>query len=171
MKWVERKFMFSGLEGTFDNILERLEGTPLRLMAKTNNLSKEQLTISAAGWSVQVHAGHLLTLEELWLSRVQDFLSGAEVLTPWEETNSATEKADFNSLELSAILGRFGMTRMALVGSLRQLSGQEEALQSNHPRLQTPMRLLDLAYFVAEHDDHHLACIHRLVNSEFRNQN
>ena len=27
------------------------------------------------------------------------------------------------------------------------------------PRLGTPMRLVDLAFFVAEHDDHHLAQI------------
>jgi len=26
-----------------------------------------------------------------------------------------------------------------------------------HPRLKVRMRLVDLAYFVAEHDDHHLA--------------
>ena len=33
-----------------------------------------------------------------------------------------------------------------------------------HPRLGTPMRLIDLAFFVAEHDDHHLAQITHLAN-------
>jgi hypothetical protein len=28
-----------------------------------------------------------------------------------------------------------------------------------HPRLNVPMRVLDWAYFIAEHDDHHLAQI------------
>jgi|GEM_PF-4393916 len=32
-----------------------------------------------------------------------------------------------------------------------------------HPRLKTPMRIVDLAYFVAEHDDHHLSRIRELV--------
>jgi hypothetical protein len=32
-----------------------------------------------------------------------------------------------------------------------------------HPRLKTPMRLADHLYFVAEHDDHHLARIWELV--------
>jgi hypothetical protein len=32
-----------------------------------------------------------------------------------------------------------------------------------HPRLQMPMRLVDWAYFVAEHDDHHLARIRELI--------
>jgi hypothetical protein len=34
-----------------------------------------------------------------------------------------------------------------------------------HPRLKTPMRLVDHLYFVAEHDDHHLARIWELVNT------
>jgi hypothetical protein len=32
-----------------------------------------------------------------------------------------------------------------------------------HPRLKTPMRLVDHLFFVAEHDDHHLAKIWELV--------
>ena len=32
-----------------------------------------------------------------------------------------------------------------------------------HPRLKAPMRLVDHLYFVAEHDDHHLARIWEMV--------
>jgi hypothetical protein len=32
-----------------------------------------------------------------------------------------------------------------------------------HPRLKTPMRIIDLFLFVAEHDDHHLARITELA--------
>jgi hypothetical protein len=34
-----------------------------------------------------------------------------------------------------------------------------------HPRLKIPMRIVDLAYFVAEHDDHHLATIRGMMTS------
>jgi len=34
---------------------------------------------------------------------------------------------------------------------------------SVHPRLQQPMRLVDSLYFVAEHDDHHIAKISGLL--------
>jgi hypothetical protein len=34
-----------------------------------------------------------------------------------------------------------------------------------HPRLKTPMRLVDHLYFVAEHDDHHLAYIWGVINA------
>jgi hypothetical protein len=33
---------------------------------------------------------------------------------------------------------------------------------ATHPRLEQPMRLLDWIFFVAEHDDHHLAHVTRL---------
>jgi hypothetical protein len=34
-----------------------------------------------------------------------------------------------------------------------------------HPRLKQPMRLVDHLYFVAEHDDHHLARIWEMIHS------
>jgi hypothetical protein len=37
------------------------------------------------------------------------------------------------------------------------------AVQLPHPRLKRLMRLVDHLYFVAEHDDHHLARIWELV--------
>jgi hypothetical protein len=40
-----------------------------------------------------------------------------------------------------------------------------DAPSSLHPRLQQPMRLIDHALFVAEHDDHHLARITELLPS------
>jgi hypothetical protein len=40
----------------------------------------------------------------------------------------------------------------------------EEFIQKTalHPRLQMEIRVLDLAFFIAEHDDHHLARISEL---------
>ncbi|MBC8367786.1 hypothetical protein H8E52_10280 [bacterium] len=32
-----------------------------------------------------------------------------------------------------------------------------------HPRLKTPMRACDMLYFMAEHDDHHLARISEII--------
>jgi hypothetical protein len=41
------------------------------------------------------------------------------------------------------------------VGAPR-LSGAQLFHASLHPRLKIPVRIIDLVYFVAEHDDHHL---------------
>jgi hypothetical protein len=50
---------------------------------------------------------------------------------------------------------------MAFVSRLREASADDLARASKHP-LGTPMRLIDLAFFVAEHDDHHMAKLREL---------
>jgi len=44
-------------------------------------------------------------------------------------------------------------------------SAPDSALErtARHPRLGTPMRLIDIAFFTAEHDDHHLSRITELM--------
>jgi hypothetical protein len=46
-----------------------------------------------------------------------------------------------------------------------RLDSYDEAIVSRtalHPRLKTKIRVIDLAFFIAEHDDHHLARISEL---------
>jgi len=50
-----------------------------------------------------------------------------------------------------------------LVREFENFSEDDVELTAHHPRLNMPMRLIDLAYFIAEHDDHHLACITDLI--------
>jgi len=162
-KWVERKFLFENLEGTFLNIIERLEGTPLRLEAKIYGLSNEDLKCSFDGkWSIQVHLGHLLTLESLWLGRLEDMLNEEKELRAWNASNKETESANFNEGHLETIFDDFSTIRFGLCETLRKLDAECETLSAIHSRLQTPVRLLDLVYFIAEHDDHHLAVIENI---------
>jgi hypothetical protein len=49
---------------------------------------------------------------------------------------------------------------------VRRLDGYDAAFVERtalHPRLNLPMRVIDLIYFIAEHDDHHLARITDLM--------
>ncbi|MFL5731927.1 MAG: hypothetical protein ACJ78Q_01900, partial [Chloroflexia bacterium] len=52
--------------------------------------------------------------------------------------------------------------RMAFVARLEDMDADMVGRLALHPRLQKQMRVIDLAQFVAEHDDHHLAAITRL---------
>jgi hypothetical protein len=47
--------------------------------------------------------------------------------------------------------------RLTLVERMEALTDADVAVTAMHPRLRRPLRLLDWATFVAEHDDHHLA--------------
>ena len=72
MKWFERKFDFSCLDGTMGSIIERLEDTPLRLRNKLSRIPEQARTRKhGESWSIQEHVGHLLDLAEYGLLRME----------------------------------------------------------------------------------------------------
>ena len=50
-----------------------------------------------------------------------------------------------------------------LVSQFEQLNDETQNFKSLHPRLQVMVRPVDIAYFAAEHDDHHLAIIREVL--------
>jgi uncharacterized damage-inducible protein DinB len=162
--WFGRKFEFSFPGELRPNLLARLRGTPARLEDVLRGRSHDILIRKAEGkWSAQEHAGHLLDLEVLWLARVGDYLTASDQLSVADLTNRKTDEANHNARPLEQILGEFRTARERLLVRLDEL---DELLFDRptilHPRLKTPMRLVDHLYFVAEHDDHHLARIWEL---------
>lgn len=156
--WFERKFGFEfGIEQA-PCLKIRLRGTPVRLEEQIGALDRDVVTARRGDeWSIQENAGHLTDLEPLWLHRVDDFLEGRNELTPADLTNAKTHEADHNETSLSFVLAEFRAARKALSDRIESLEIQDFARTALHPRLKTPMRLVDLLFFVAEHDDHHLA--------------
>ena len=114
-------------------------------------------------WSAQEHVGHLLDLEPLWLARVDDFLTDKDTLTPADLSNRKTDEANHNGRPLTEILTAFRAERIRLVQHVETLQPASVARSMLHPRLKQPMRLVDHLFFVAEHDDHHLARIWELI--------
>jgi uncharacterized damage-inducible protein DinB len=146
------------------NLLARLRGTPARLEEALRGRSREVLIEKAQGkWSAQEHAGHLLDLEPLWLARVDDYAAASGQLTPADLTNRQTDEAKHNARPLEPLLAEFRAARERLLKSVDELEASLFARAITHPRLKTPMRLVDHLYFVAEHDDHHLARIWELI--------
>jgi len=163
MKWVDRTFRFDLPVWMYPNLVERLRGTPVRLRHVVAQLSEERLTRRFGDqWSIQENAGHLLDLEPLWAGRMDDILRGAQRLREADLTNRQTHEACHNDKSIEDLLRAFGESRGALVQRLDDVDDSWLERAALHPRLNQPMRLIDLAYFVAEHDDHHLAQITRL---------
>lgn len=162
--WFERKFDFHLSSDLAPNVCIRLRGTPARLEELTTGANAQELTLQSDDkWSAQEHAGHLLDMEPLWMARVEDFLQQRLTLTPADLTNRRTFEALHNQRPLAEILGAFRLARQALVDRVSGLDLASFSQSLMHPRLNKPMRLLDHLYFVAEHDDHHLAWIWRLL--------
>jgi len=162
--WFERKFEFSFPVELWPNVCARLRGTPARLEEALRGCTREVLIRKVEGqWSAQEHAGHLLDLEALWMARVGDYVAGSEQLTVADLRNRKTDEADYNARPLEQMLTEFRAARGRLLKRVDELDASLFARSIPHPRLKTPMRLVDHLYFVAEHDDHHLARIWELV--------
>ncbi|MCH8332041.1 MAG: DinB family protein [Bacteroidetes bacterium] len=162
--WVDRKFGFGLDNGLFPNIIERLRGTPARIKALVEALPEDLLTQrDGEKWSIKEHIGHLGDLEELHEGRIDDFIAVQDRLRPADMENRKTYEADHNEKGLVELIGDFNKARTIFVGRLESL--EEPILESvaMHPRLDEEMRIVDMAHFTAEHDDHHLASITMLI--------
>jgi hypothetical protein len=162
--WITRKFSFDFLPlGMYPSVVERVRGTPARLEDLIKSAPPESLTRRDNDkWSIQEHAGHLLDLEPLGMNRLDDFEMERETLQAADMENRKTHEAAHNASTIEIILANFRAERMELV---RRLDVYDEAFVQRvalHPRLQMKIRVLDLAYFIAEHDDHHLSRISEL---------
>ena len=165
-EWVERKFEFGFPVGIFPCIIERLRGTSARLEEITAGLPREQLTEKVAGkWSIQEHVGHIENVDALHDGRLDQYLAGADALVAADMSNARTEQADHNSTDIKSLLASVRATREALVRRLEALDEQTASRSAFHPRLKTPMRIVDMAFFAAEHDDHHVAAITELART------
>jgi hypothetical protein len=81
-------------------------------------------------------------------------------------SNRKTHEAGHNIRPIEDILSEFRRERLQLVDRVRELDTALFSRSISHPRLKQPMRLVDHLYFVAEHDDHHLARIWELLNTK-----
>lgn len=166
--WFGRKFDFTFPTDEYPNVCVRLWGTPARLEEMLCSVTTDVLVGKPQEkWSAQEHAGHLLDLEPLWMARVDDFLTDRDTLAVADLGNRKTHEASHNAQELAKILAGFRTARLRLVEHLWTFERDVFARTSLHPRLKQHMRLVDHLYFVAEHDDHHLAKIWELIDTPF----
>lgn len=162
-KWVERSFAVKPDPDLYPMIVERLAGAPARVEEKLDQIPDVHLTRKESdSWSILEHVGHLGDLEPLWLKRFHEFLDGAAELTAADMTNRKTGEAGHNNRAAAELAQSFRTARAGIVALLESLESADIVRTSLHPRLQQPMRLIDLCLFIAEHDDHHLVRIRRI---------
>jgi uncharacterized damage-inducible protein DinB len=166
LNWIDINFEFNFPVEAFPNIIERLRGTPARLEELVRSLPPAILTQrpdDGGDWSIQEHVGHLYDLDELHEGRLQDYNAGLDVLRAADMQNKKTYDADHNANTIENLLDAFRSARTTFVREMEAMDFDAAGRTAIHPRLKKQMRVVDMAYFVAEHDDHHLASITRLV--------
>jgi uncharacterized damage-inducible protein DinB len=163
--WFERKFDFSFPVEHLPNVCARLRSTPARLEEEFRGRNLQTLVRKPDGkWSAQENAGHMLDLEPLWIVRIADYVNGSAQLTEADLTNRQTDEANHNATLTYDIVARFRTAREQLLTCVERVKPSLFARAIPHPRLKTPMRLVDHLFFVAEHDDHHLTRMRELLS-------
>ncbi|MEM8907073.1 MAG: DinB family protein, partial [Bacteroidota bacterium] len=156
LPWIERIFQLDLPPAWLPNILNRLEGTTVRLQHYAHLTTERDAGQQIDGkWSIKQHIGHLVDLESLHIGRIADFRSGASILRAADMSNRATELADHNQQSIEILIAQFGQQRQDFIQQLKGLPQDVQQLSIPHPRLNQVMRPVDLAFFTAEHDDHH----------------
>jgi len=163
MKWIDRKFEFDFPVDVYPELIERLDSTPNSLKALIMDLPRQVLTQKFLGnWSIQENAGHLITVENLFLGRLDDYEAGSKELRPAKVDGSRTNAAVYNEWQIDKILAEFEFKRNHYLSRLKNHKPEFFGKVSWHPRLAKPMRVCDMLYFQAEHDDHHIVKIQDL---------
>ena len=159
LAWFDRKLTFGYPKEMLPFFIERLSGTAIRLQEKVKDIDEAILSDKLNNkWSVKQNIGHLAEVDEIANQRLDQILSGAPVLAP-----AVFEPKDYSVWPLEKVLGFFQSSRSI---NLKKYAGLSEAAlvkSSLHPRLKVNMTPVDLAWFDAEHDDHHLVKINEII--------
>jgi hypothetical protein len=162
--WTERTFNFDFPVELFPEMIERLRGTPARLADRVQSFASEVLTRRDGDrWSIQENAGHMLDLEPLVDGRLNEYEAGAAELHAADMTNRKTYEGNHNEQSIVTILDRFRDERGRIVARLDSFAPELFARTALHPRLKIQMRLVDMVFFQAEHDDFHMTRISELI--------
>ncbi len=160
-QWFEREFKFGLAPGMLPFFLERLSFTSLRIEQKVRGVADKILSEKIGGkWSVKQNIGHLGEVDEIAMKRIHEMLSGIAVLSP-----AVFEPGkDYNAMPVAEVISYFTANRKKNIELYESLSETDLIKSSLHPRLKVMMNPVDLAYFDAEHDDHHLVKINEILN-------
>ena len=161
--WLEKQFDFDFPVERYKEFLRSLSGTPEKLRTLVKGLARETLVRrDGDSWSIQENVGHFLTVESLFLGRLDDYQNDARVLRPARFGDNPTDKANFNQQVLRMIMDEFQKQRNLYLRRLDALDPEDFGKAITHPRLKVPMRLCDMLAFHVAHDQHHLERIAEL---------
>jgi len=165
-KWFDRKFAFDfGME-VYESLLERFKEAPAMFRQISQKLPDEVQDLKPGNkWSVKENIGHLMLLEPLWHTRFEEIKKESFKMSPADLSNRATDEMDFNTFSLQDLINSFAKQRAKNISFLNSLQQNDFLKRSIHPRLGHPMRMVDMMYFVSEHDQHHLKAISNIINA------
>jgi hypothetical protein len=160
LEWFERKFTFGLPPGMLPFYIERLEGTITRIEAKVKGVSEGILSEKLDNkWSVKQNIGHLSEVDQIANRRIDEMIGGISPMSP----AVFEPRGDYNQQSVEEVISLLRNARQANIKKYSELSTNDLGKSSLHPRLKVHMTPVDLAWFDAEHDDHHLVRISEII--------
>lgn len=159
--WFERELKFGKPIELLPYFLERLEGSIYRVEQKVKNIDDAFLSKRFDGkWSIKENIGHLAEVDEIGNKRLDEMVQGVANLSP-----AVFEPQDYNPWPIERVVNFFKTTRLSNLKKYEGISASDLRKSSLHPRLKVQMTPVDLAWFDAEHDDHHLVKITNILKT------
>jgi len=159
LPWFERNLKFGYPKEMLPFLLERLEGTIIRIDQKVKGVSDKTLSVRLnEKWSIKENIGHLAEVDEIANKRIDEMVNGTAVMSP-----AVFEPQDYSTWPIGKVLQLFSKNRAANIKKYNAIKEEDLLKSSMHPRLKVMMTPIDLAWFDAEHDDHHLVKINEIL--------
>jgi hypothetical protein len=161
IEWFDRQFSFGLPTGMLPFYLERLGGTLARIEKKVSGIPEELLSTRLDGkWSVKENIAHLAEVDEIASKRIDEMKQGISPMSPAVIQPSR----DYNAQPMRDVILFFKINRDKNLEQYKNLTDEDLKKSSLHPRLKVQMTPVDLAWFDAEHDDHHLVRVNEILN-------
>lgn len=163
--WSQRTFDYGRSLDELPVLLERVQGTTARLSNLLARQPLEKLLRGVDGkWSAMEHLGHLLTLQDRFASRVDDFEQRRPKLCDIDLRDQDPFIQGQRSRSPGDVLEEFRLKRIEFAKRLEHLHHRSLLHAAYHPCQDRTMRPMDMLLWIAEHDDHHLASVRALLD-------
>jgi len=164
LAWSQRVLAYGRPLAEMPVLLERLLGTPARIRALAMHVPVEVLNLRRSGsWSVMEHIGHLVVMQDRMEERLFDHLDMRPRLCTIDLTDQEALLHGHRARALGDLVEEFRLKRQWFVERMEAMGPEQLAHHAVHPRTGELRSAVDMAYFMAEHDDHHLATMRRLI--------
>jgi uncharacterized damage-inducible protein DinB len=166
VNWYAAQIIDNTNRKSFEEVIDLLRSAPDRLgvLLEKNSDSNSRKSINGH-WTGNEHAGHLLTMESLWIARLDDFAGGNPKLRQWNGHNRDTVAADYNRSRIQKIIEEIEAIRLPHTKMLEKFKGNESLMKAWHPELSREVNLLEHLNLVWLHDLHHIGAIGNLLTS------
>ncbi len=163
--WSQRTMEYGRSLDELPVLLERVQGTTVRLSNMLSCQPVEKLHLRVDGkWSAIEHLGHLLTLQDRFYNRVDDFEQRRSKLCDINLQDQATFLQGQRLRMLGDVLEEFRLKRLDFANRVERLHRRSLEHVAYHPCQDRTMRPMDMLLWIAEHDDHHLASVRALLD-------